>query len=101
MKEEGNITSNLVRKSEKVTRSSRTLKSRAEEGQSINLSRILNLVRKRKGILLQGLVQKKEVTRSPRTLGLVRKRIRVLIHETSKPHAKEERNIRILNYLES
>ena len=46
-------------------------KPRAEEGQSINSSRILNLMWKKKGILPQGLVQKKRVTRSPRTLGLV------------------------------
>ena len=76
-------------------------KPRAEEGQSINSSGIPNLIQKRKGILLQSLVQKKEVTRSPRTLGLVWKRIRVLIHENSKPRAKDERNIKVLNYFKS
>ena len=70
-----------------------------EEGQSINSLEIPNLVRKRKGILLQGRVQKKEVIRSPRTLGLMWKRIRVLIHENSKPCVEEERNIEVLKLL--
>ena len=63
-------------------------KPRAEEGQNINSSRIPNLV------------QKKEVTRSPKTLGLVRKRIKVVIHQkirTSCWRGKEY----LLNYLES
>ena len=84
------------KKSYKVIKNS---KPRTKEGQSINSSRIPNLVRKRKGILLQDRVQKKEVTRSPRTLGLVRKGIRVLIHENSKPRAKEERNIKVFKLL--
>ena len=70
-------------------------KPRTKEGQSINSSRIPNLVRKRKGILLQDCVQKKEVTRSLRTLDLVRKRIKVLIHEkfqTSCRKGKEYQN---------
>ena len=62
-----------------------------KRGRALDSLGIPNLVRKRKGILLQGLVQKKEVTRSPRTLGLVWKRIRLLIHENSKPHAEEGR----------
>ena len=85
------------KRSHKIIKNS---KPQAKKGQSINSSRISNLVQKRKGILPQGLVQKKEVTRSPRTLGLIRKRIRVLTHENSKPCTKEKRNV-FSNYLES
>ena len=88
----------------KERRSYRVIKNskpRTKEGQSINSSRIPNLVRKRKETLLQGLMQKKKVIRSPRTPGLVRKRIKVLIHDNSRPRAEEERSIKILNYFES
>ena len=55
-------------------------KPHTKEGQSINSSGILNLVRKRKGILLQNLVRKSEkVARSSKTLNLVRKKVRVLV----------------------
>ena len=74
-------------------------KPRAEEWQSINSLGIPNLVWKRKGILLQGLVQKKKVIGSPRTLGLVWKRIRVLIHENFDPRAEKKRNIKVLKLL--
>ena len=68
--------------------------SRAEEGQSINSSEIPNLTRKWKGILLQ-------VTRSSRTLNLVRKKVRVSFSlENPKPRAEEEGNIKVLNYFE-
>ena len=87
-------------KEKKSYRVIKNSKPHAEEGQSINSSKIPNLVWKRKGILLQGLVQKKKVTRSPRTLGLVRKRIEVLINAISKPRAKEERNIKVLELLQ-
>ena len=58
-------------------------KPQTEEVQSINSSGIPNLVRKRKGVLLQGLVQKKEVIRSSKTLNLGRKRGKASIHQES------------------
>ena len=69
-------------------------KSHAEDGQSINSSGIPNLVLKRKESY------SKKVIKSPRTLGLVRKRVRVLIHEkfqTSHRRGKEY----LLKYFES
>ena len=59
-------------------------KSRAEKRKSINSSGISNLVRKRKGILLQNLVQKKrEVIGSSKTLNLMQKRGKASIHRES------------------
>ena len=86
------------KRSHKVIKNS---KPRAEKRQSINSSRIPNLVRKRKGILFQDLVRKsEEVKRSSRTINLGWTRIKVLIHEISKPRVEEERNIKVLNYFD-
>ena len=78
----------------------------------IGSSRTLNLVRKRdkasihqesqtscergKEYYSKFSCKRNKVAKSSRTLGLVQERIRVLIHENFKPHAKEERNIKVL-----
>ena len=78
VEKKGNITSNLVWKSEEVTRSSRTLKPHVEERHSINSSRISNLVWKRKGLLLQNPMSKKWNHK---------------IVKNSRPRAEEDQNI--------
>ena len=105
------------KKEKKSYRIIKNSKPHAKEGQSINSSGISNLVRKRKGILLQGSMLKKKVTRSPRTLGFVRKRRevikslrtlnfvwkrgRALIHKEFQTSCGRRREYQVLNYFGS